>query len=187
LGRVGARARAKALTPERQSEIGKLANAAGNRNLNKAEKQRIAKAAAQARWAKKTNPDFRNSSQSIAHRHVAIHRVPFAGQFNPDDELLTPEQLAERLHVKVNWVWEQTRERTRVRTIDPLPYLKTGKYIRFNWREVCEWQTRHEGRESMRHQKGTIRKDKARGVWYGVYREDGLQTDGSVKRVQRVV
>jgi integrase len=39
----------------------------------------------------------------------------------------------------------------------------------------------------MRHQEGSIRKDKARGVWYGVYREDRLQPDGSVKRVQRVV
>jgi len=37
----------------------------------------------------------------------------------------------------------------------------------------------------MRHQKGSIRKDKARGAWFGIWREDELCDDGSIKRVQK--
>lgn len=60
------------------------------------------------------------------------------------DEILTPKQLAERLHVSVYLIQEQLRARTRERLDDPLPFHKVGKFVRFNWREVCEWQTRHE-------------------------------------------
>jgi hypothetical protein len=61
-----------------------------------------------------------------------------------DDEILSPAQLAERLHVTVTWVREQTRARARVRNSDPLPFTKAGKYLAFSWREVCAWLTRHE-------------------------------------------
>ena len=36
-------------------------------------------------------------------------------------EILTPEQLAQRLQVKRSWVYEQTRYRADVRNADPLP------------------------------------------------------------------
>lgn len=64
----------------------------------------------------------------------------------PDDggDLLTPEQLAGRLHVPVAWVHEQTRSRARRRNSDPLPYMHMGHYLRFSWNSVSEWLGRHE-------------------------------------------
>lgn len=54
-------------------------------------------------------------------------------------DILTPEQLAERLQVKPSWVFEQTRHRAQVRNKTPLPCIRLGKYLRFSWIEVCEW------------------------------------------------
>src|SRR3984893_10407690 len=49
------------------------------------------------------------------------------------DQILTPSQVAERLQVKPSWVYEQTRERAEVRNSDPLPHIKMGRYLRFDW------------------------------------------------------
>jgi hypothetical protein len=57
-------------------------------------------------------------------------------------EILTPAQLAERLHVKPSWVYEQTRERADVRNLDPLPFIKMGRYLRFDWPDVVAWLDR---------------------------------------------
>ena len=54
-------------------------------------------------------------------------------------DLLTPEQLAERLQVKKSWIFEQTRNRAKVRNAHPLPCIRLGKYIRFSWPQVCKW------------------------------------------------
>lgn len=54
--------------------------------------------------------------------------------FDPAD-LLTPEQLAERLHVSLSWV----REKVRPRSPNPLPVFNLGKCLRFFWPDVCEW------------------------------------------------
>jgi hypothetical protein len=56
--------------------------------------------------------------------------------------LLTPAELAARLRVAESWVREKTRERARVRDADPLPTIKLGKYVRFNWAEVEKWLAR---------------------------------------------
>lgn len=53
--------------------------------------------------------------------------------------LLTPAELAVRLAVPVTWVREKTRERARIRDKDPLPVVRLGKYVRFNWPEVEAW------------------------------------------------
>jgi len=55
------------------------------------------------------------------------------------EDILTPEQLAERLQVRKSWVFEQTRNRAKVRNENPLPCIRLGKYIRFSWPAVCEW------------------------------------------------
>lgn len=57
-------------------------------------------------------------------------------------EILTPKQLAERLQLKPSWVYEQTRYRADVRNADPLPYIKVGLYLRFDWRDVVAWLER---------------------------------------------
>lgn len=62
-------------------------------------------------------------------------------------EILTPQQLAERLQVKPSWVYEQTRNRSGVRNPDPLPHIKMGLYLRFDWRDVLGWLERQKRRE----------------------------------------
>jgi len=57
-------------------------------------------------------------------------------------EILTPAQLAERLHVKPTWVYEQTRKRTHIRNADSFPYIKMGLYLRFDWNDVLAWLER---------------------------------------------
>ena len=54
-------------------------------------------------------------------------------------DLLTPAELAERLKVPKSWVFEQTRQRAKVRNSNPLPCIRLGKYLRFSWPKVCEW------------------------------------------------
>jgi predicted DNA-binding transcriptional regulator AlpA len=58
------------------------------------------------------------------------------------NEILTPAQVAERLQVKPTWVYEQTRDRAGVRNSDPFPYIKLGRYLRFDWEDVSNWLER---------------------------------------------
>jgi hypothetical protein len=53
--------------------------------------------------------------------------------------LLTPAQLAERLAVPASWIKEKTRQRARERDDDPLPTVRLGKYVRFDWNDVLAW------------------------------------------------
>jgi hypothetical protein len=54
-------------------------------------------------------------------------------------DLLTPDQLADRLQVRRSWIFEQTRNRAKIRNAHPLPCIRLGKYIRFSWPAVSEW------------------------------------------------
>jgi excisionase family DNA binding protein len=59
-----------------------------------------------------------------------------------NDEILTIQELAERLKVKRSTICELTRRRGRVRwETRPLPCIKVGRQLRFNWRLVCRWLT----------------------------------------------
>ena len=53
-------------------------------------------------------------------------------------DILTPNQLAERLQVEVNWVYEKSRSRGK-HSGEPLPVLRCGRYLRFYWPDVCAW------------------------------------------------
>lgn len=46
------------------------------------------------------------------------------------EELLTPEELADKLKVKRSWVYEQMRRR------DGFPHIRVGRYLRFSYPEV---------------------------------------------------
>jgi hypothetical protein len=59
-------------------------------------------------------------------------------------ELLTPT-VADRLKLPVSWVFEQTRQRAKVRNDKPLPCIRLGKYLRFSWVAVCEWMAQNNG------------------------------------------
>ena len=56
-------------------------------------------------------------------RHIAM---------NEDSELLTAEEVAKLLKVPKSWVYE----RSSVRSLDPLPHIKLGKYLRFRKSDV---------------------------------------------------
>jgi hypothetical protein len=58
-------------------------------------------------------------------------------RLDPGD-ILTPEQLAERLQVKVGWVYEKSRAGGQHGS-NPLPVLRCGRYLRFSWPDVCAW------------------------------------------------
>jgi hypothetical protein len=62
--------------------------------------------------------------------------VPQAARIEPGD-ILTPEQLAKRLQVGVNWVYEKSRARGN--RGNSLPVLRCGRYLRFSWPDVCAW------------------------------------------------
>ena len=53
---------------------------------------------------------------------------------NPAD-ILTPDELAERLKTSRSWVFEMTRKRQR----NPIPFFKVGRYLRFHWPAVSSW------------------------------------------------
>lgn len=55
------------------------------------------------------------------------------------EDILTPEQLAARLQVPKSWIKEKTRDRARQRDKNPLPFIRIGRYIRFDWQAVSEW------------------------------------------------
>ncbi len=50
-------------------------------------------------------------------------------------ELLTHEEIAERLKVPASWVYEKTRKRC----VNPIPSIPMGRYIRFDWDAVVKW------------------------------------------------
>lgn len=60
-------------------------------------------------------------------------------------DLLTPDELAQRLKVSKSWVFEQSRQRAKVRNKNPLPCIRLGKYLRFSWVRVCEWMAQSNG------------------------------------------
>ena len=51
------------------------------------------------------------------------------------DELLTVNDAARFLHVTVSWVYEHTRDDAE----DRLPFVKLGKYVRFDRTDLCEF------------------------------------------------
>jgi hypothetical protein len=59
-------------------------------------------------------------------------------------QILTPKQLAERLQVRVSFIYENTRKRAGVRNPDPLPSIRMGKYLRFYWPQVEKWLERRQ-------------------------------------------
>src|ERR1700678_2964507 len=50
------------------------------------------------------------------------------------EDILTPEEVAARLKVPESWVYEKTRARCR----NPIPCLRLGRYVRFDWNAVIK-------------------------------------------------
>jgi excisionase family DNA binding protein len=57
-------------------------------------------------------------------------------------QILTLSELAERLKVSERWVYEKCRHRCQ----NPLPTIRIGRYLRFDWLEVSAWLRQQSGR-----------------------------------------
>jgi predicted DNA-binding transcriptional regulator AlpA len=85
---------------------------------------------------------------ALSNRHVdstAMPLTPLApGNEIELHELLTVEDVAALLKVSRSWVYEHTRSRGTART-ERLPYIKIGKYKRFDPLAVREFIQRRAG------------------------------------------
>lgn len=54
---------------------------------------------------------------------------------NRDDEFISIEQVALRLHADIPWV----REKIRRRCPNPMPVFNLGRHLVFDWAQVVEW------------------------------------------------
>jgi len=59
----------------------------------------------------------------------------------PAASLLTIEEVAELLRVRVSWVYDRTRRRS----VDRIPGFRLGKYWRFREADVIAWLERQRG------------------------------------------
>lgn len=50
-------------------------------------------------------------------------------------QILTLSETAERLKVSERWIYEKSRRRCR----NPLPCIRIGRYLRFDWTDVSAW------------------------------------------------
>jgi hypothetical protein len=59
----------------------------------------------------------------------------------PHFDLIDATELARRWHLPTSWIREQTRSRCS----DPIPHLRLGRYVRFEWGspELASWLSRH--------------------------------------------
>lgn len=76
-----------------------------------------------------------------------VSQAPNSAQtavFGTPCEIITAEQLAERWHVSVRWIMDQTRA-----SVNPLPHFKRGRVKLFQWWGDCpdsplrKWWDRH--------------------------------------------
>jgi len=70
---------------------------------------------------------------------LATLPVSPSSSYYKGDDLLTAEEVAAWLKVKPSWVFEQTRQRAKVRYKNPLPHTNMGKYLRFSRMRISEW------------------------------------------------
>jgi len=57
------------------------------------------------------------------------------------DDLITPQELADYLKVKIGWVYWRTRQKGE----HSIPQIKVGKYCRFRLPEVMAWIEKQKG------------------------------------------
>ncbi len=51
------------------------------------------------------------------------------------DHLLTPEEAAEILRVKLSWLYQHTRRKSQ----DRIPFVKVGRYLRFREQDLVAY------------------------------------------------
>jgi predicted DNA-binding transcriptional regulator AlpA len=63
----------------------------------------------------------------------------FQSSIDPS-QILTLAELAQRLKVSERWVYEKCRRRCQ----NPLPCIRIGRYLRFDWVSVSAWLRQQE-------------------------------------------
>jgi predicted DNA-binding transcriptional regulator AlpA len=66
-------------------------------------------------------------------KHEAVP-IAISSPIDPSQILTLPE-LAQRLKVSERWVYEKSRRRCQ----NPLPVIRIGRYLRFDWISVSAW------------------------------------------------
>jgi excisionase family DNA binding protein len=51
------------------------------------------------------------------------------------ENILTLAEVSSRLKVSERWTYEKTRRRC----LNPLPAIRIGRFLRFNWADVSAW------------------------------------------------
>ncbi len=51
------------------------------------------------------------------------------------EDILRPEELAQRLKVPLSWVYKKAAKNDS----KSIPVLRCGRYLRFSWPDVCAW------------------------------------------------
>ncbi len=81
-----------------------------------------------------TGPTPESTFEAILRRIVKEEIQSLKAELNGHgDQLLTPEELADRLRMPISWVYEQSR-------LGNIPKHKLGRYIRFDLHEVLASQ-----------------------------------------------
>jgi len=80
---------------------------------------------------------LRNGRDGLERKSVVIQKSAVAVISNPIDpsQILTRGELAQRLKVSERWVNEKTCRRSQ----NPLPTIRIGRYLRFDWVSVSAW------------------------------------------------
>ncbi len=131
LGQRGGRATARKLTAEQRALV--ASNAAAHRWAGLYDHL-------QARWQElKQQPVGMVGLQVIKAQPPLLKKPGQLYAFKEGDELLTLEELADRLKISKTTAYGLTRKRAKIRSQHPLPCIKLGKELRFVWSQVVAW------------------------------------------------
>lgn len=64
----------------------------------------------------------------------------------PPEELLTPDQLAQKLKVQKSWVYWRTRDAE----INGFPVVRVGRYVRFRYEDVLDYLSKNQESRGMK-------------------------------------
>jgi hypothetical protein len=91
-------------------------------------------------------PNGTSVLQTASHPHLAPHQSFTKSREQSENssqhfELIDAADLARRWHLPTSWI----REQTRSRSADPIPHLRLGRYVRFEWSspELALWLAKH--------------------------------------------
>ncbi len=83
--------------------------------------------------------------QTAGHKHPPLNQSLGDAREQPENnsphfELIDASELAMRWRLPESWI----REQTRSRCVDPIPHLRLGRYVRFEWGspELAAWLTK---------------------------------------------